>query len=199
MCESVIDFARVTKPLQEKLDEALATATIRTKRVASGIALNLGGSGRQAFDELKGKLQNASTLAFPEPDAVMCLITDASDVGYGLIVTQIRSWQAKKPVAEQQYKLLVCVSGTFIDSKRNWSVIEKVAYPIICGLETTVTLLRCTQWCYASGGVGRKIGPSVLSASADEGRKIGPRMPEASVEEGSRQDPVDSAWALRTR
>ncbi|KAJ8576744.1 hypothetical protein ON010_g2463 [Phytophthora cinnamomi] len=131
MRESVIDFARVAKPLQEKLDEALATATRRTKRVASGIALDLGGSGRQAFDELKGKLQNAATLAFPEPHAVMCLITDASDVGYGLIVTQVRSWQAKKPVAEQQHELLVCVSGTFTGSKRNWSVIEKEAYPII--------------------------------------------------------------------
>ncbi|GMF51787.1 unnamed protein product [Phytophthora fragariaefolia] len=65
MRESVIDFARDAKPLQEKLDEALATATRRTKRVASGIGLDLGSSGRHTFDELKTKLQNAATLAFP--------------------------------------------------------------------------------------------------------------------------------------
>ncbi|KAE9065928.1 hypothetical protein PF010_g28013 [Phytophthora fragariae] len=145
MRESVIDFARVAKPLQEKLDEALATATRRTKRVASGIGLELGSSGRHAFDELKTKLQNAATLAFPDPDAVMCLITDASDAGYGLIVTQVREWQPKKSVAEQQHELLVCVSGTFTGSKRNWSVIEKEADPIICACDQLSHLLLRPQ------------------------------------------------------
>ncbi|KAE9342591.1 hypothetical protein PR003_g9399 [Phytophthora rubi] len=108
MRESVVDFARAAKPLQEKLDHVLATASRRTKRVVSGIGIELMDTERAAFDELKNKLTNSASLAFPEPDAVMCLITDASDVGYGIIVTQVRSWQAGNPVIEQQYELLVC-------------------------------------------------------------------------------------------
>jgi hypothetical protein len=43
MRESVVDFARAAKPLQEKLDLVLANASRRTKRVASGIGIEFGG------------------------------------------------------------------------------------------------------------------------------------------------------------
>ncbi|OWZ22169.1 hypothetical protein PHMEG_0003164, partial [Phytophthora megakarya] len=145
MRESVIDFARAAQPLQDRLDLALATASRRTKRVAAGIGLELGEVERTAFDQLKRKLENSASLAFPQPNAVMCLITDASDVGFGIIVTQVRHWQDGKPVEKQQHELLVCVSGTFTGSKRNWSVIEKEAYPIICACDQLSHLLLRPQ------------------------------------------------------
>ncbi|KAJ8531732.1 hypothetical protein ON010_g14230 [Phytophthora cinnamomi] len=123
MRESVVDFARAAQPLQERLDLALATASRRTKRVAAGVSLEF------------------ASLAFPQPNSVICLIIDASDVGYGIIVKRVRNWQSGKAVAEQQHELLVCVSGTFTDSKRNWSVIEKEAYPIICACDQLSHLL----------------------------------------------------------
>lgn len=135
MRESVVDFARAAQPLQEKLDRALTTASRRTKRVASKIGLEFEDEDRVAFDQLKGKLANSASLAFPQPDSVMCLITDASGVSFGIIVSQVRSWQAGRPVAEQQHELLVRVSGIFTGSKRSWSVIEKETYPIICACD----------------------------------------------------------------
>jgi hypothetical protein len=39
----------------------------------------------------------------------------------------------------------VCVSGTFTGSKRNWSVIEKEAYPIICACDQLSYLLLRPQ------------------------------------------------------
>jgi hypothetical protein len=66
-----------------------------------GLESSLADPERAAFDGLKSKLANSASLAFPEPDAVMCLITDASDVGYGIIVTQVRTWQPERPVVEQ--------------------------------------------------------------------------------------------------
>lgn len=141
MRESVIDFARAAQPLQERLDMALANASRRTKRVAAGIRLEFGDVERAAFDTLKDKLTNSASLAFPQPNSVMCLITDASDEGYGIIVSQVRNWQAGKLVAQQQHELLVCMSGTFTGSKRNWSVIEKEAYPIICACDQLSHLL----------------------------------------------------------
>eukprot|EP00644_Phytophthora_capsici_P016908 jgi/Phyca11/125627/e_gw1.59.284.1 len=118
MRESVVDFA--------------PTAFRRTKRVAPGIGLEFSEDERRAFDKLKDKLANSSSLAFPQPDATMCLITDA-DVGFGIIVTQ------------QQHELLVCVSGTFTGSKRNWSAIEKEAYPIIWACDQLSHLLLRPQ------------------------------------------------------
>ncbi|POM60333.1 hypothetical protein PHPALM_30822 [Phytophthora palmivora] len=144
MRERVVDFARTVRPFQELLDTALPTATRRTKRVASGIGPEISDEARVAFDQLKDKLTNAVSLAFPQPDAVMGLITDASDAGYGIVVTQVSTWKAGKPVMEQ-HTLLVYVSGTFTGSKHNWSVIEKEAYPIICACDQLSHLLLRPQ------------------------------------------------------
>lgn len=86
----MVDFARAAQPLQALLDPALAAAPRRAKRVASWIGLTLGNAEHIAFDQLKEKLTNAASLAYPHPDATMCLITDASDEGYGIIVTQVK-------------------------------------------------------------------------------------------------------------
>ncbi|OWY94953.1 hypothetical protein PHMEG_00035180 [Phytophthora megakarya] len=145
MRESVIDFARAAQPLQDRLDLALANASRMTKRVATGIELGLGEVGRTAFDQLKDKLENSASLAFPQPDSIMCLITHVSEVGFGIIVIQVRHWQDGKPVEKQQRELLVCVSGTFTGSKRNWSVIEKEVYPIICACDQLSHLLLRPQ------------------------------------------------------
>eukprot|EP00644_Phytophthora_capsici_P011253 jgi/Phyca11/110392/e_gw1.18.776.1 len=88
MRESLIDYARKTRPLQDVLDRALANAAKRTKRVAAGIAVNLTAEQQSAFDKLKVLLEQSVTLSFPLQTATMCVMTDASDIGWSLIVTQ---------------------------------------------------------------------------------------------------------------
>ncbi|KAE9193428.1 hypothetical protein PF004_g21018 [Phytophthora fragariae] len=61
-------------------------------------------------------LASAATLAFPDDTATTCLFTDASDVGWAVIVTQVKNYDIK--------------SGTFAGSQLNWTVIEKEAFPI---------------------------------------------------------------------
>ncbi|OWZ18345.1 hypothetical protein PHMEG_0007578 [Phytophthora megakarya] len=48
------------------------------------------------------------------------------------MLTQETNWQADEAMHLQQNQLLTCLSGTFSGSQRNWSIIEKEAYPIIC-------------------------------------------------------------------
>eukprot|EP00644_Phytophthora_capsici_P005172 jgi/Phyca11/96115/e_gw1.1.1847.1 len=117
MRESIVDFARQVAPLQHRLDAALAD-TKRTKRVAAGIKIELTREECTAFDEVKEMLATSATLAFSNDSATTCLFTDASDVGWAVIVTQ-------------QHKLLTCMSGTFTGSQLNWTVIEKEALPIV--------------------------------------------------------------------
>jgi transposase InsO family protein len=70
-------------------------------------------------------------ITYPDPAKQLCLLTDASDTGWGLVVTQVPKWTREAPVQEQQHELLICMGGSFTGSALNWSVIEKESYPII--------------------------------------------------------------------
>ncbi|GMF48225.1 unnamed protein product [Phytophthora fragariaefolia] len=135
MRDSLIDYARIARPLQDTLDAALSRATKRTKRVASGIAVDLGVLEKTAYDEMKNLLLTSMTLAFPKEGATMCLLTDASDLGWSVLVTQVVMWQPTKEVHQQQHERLVCLSGSFTGSQCNWCIIEKEAYLIVCACE----------------------------------------------------------------
>ena len=96
-----------------------------------------------AFDSVKEVLSRAATLAFPKPDAETCLLTDASDVGWSVIVTQVEQWRKNVPVHDQHHELHICIGGTFTGAQRHWSVIEKEAFPIVTACnKLTYLLLR---------------------------------------------------------
>ncbi|GMF55194.1 unnamed protein product [Phytophthora fragariaefolia] len=140
MRESIIDFDRQVEPLQRRLDAALAS-TKRTRRAAASIEIELTDDERRAFDDIKEALATAATLDFPDDSATTCLFTDASDVGYAVIVTQAADFDPKKPATEQQHRLIHCTSGTFTGSQCNWTVIEKEAYPIVVACDKLDYLL----------------------------------------------------------
>ncbi|KAE9313243.1 hypothetical protein PF008_g19783 [Phytophthora fragariae] len=71
----------------------------------------------------------------------MCLLTDASDLGWSVLVTQVVEWQPNKEVHQQQHELLVCLSGSFTGSQCNWSIIGKEAYPIVWACDKLSYLL----------------------------------------------------------
>ncbi|GMF44467.1 unnamed protein product [Phytophthora fragariaefolia] len=130
MRESSVDYARHVAPLQRKLDAALASSR-RTRRAAAGIAIILDEGERVAFDHVKEMLASSATLGFPEGQATTYLLTNASDVGWALIVSPVDNFDPKKPATQQQHKLLQCMSGTFTGSQLNWALIDKATFPII--------------------------------------------------------------------
>lgn len=144
MRESLVDFARKVAPLQRRLDEALAS-TRRTRRAAAGIEIKLNEEERQAFDQVKALLATSTTMNFPDDNATTCLFTDASDIGWAAIVTQVKEYDPKRPVTEQQHRLIQCMSGTFTGSQLNWTVIEKEALPIVLACEKMDYLLLRPQ------------------------------------------------------
>ncbi|OWY96510.1 hypothetical protein PHMEG_00033206 [Phytophthora megakarya] len=86
-------------------------------------------------------LADAATLAYTDDSATTCLFTDASDIGWAVIVTQVTDFDPKIPVTQQQHRLLTCMSGTFTGSQLNWTVIEKEALPIVLACEKLDYLL----------------------------------------------------------
>lgn len=125
MRDSLVDYVRTVRPLQDCLDAALATASKKTKRVASGIGIELNEYEQKTFTAVKELLANHVMRAFLREEATMCLLTDASDVGWSVIVTQIIIWKSDIPVAQQQHELLVCLSGTFAGSERTGQLSRK--------------------------------------------------------------------------
>ncbi|KAE8960742.1 hypothetical protein PR001_g30281 [Phytophthora rubi] len=140
MRESLDDFARQVAPLQQRLDLALSS-TKRTRRAAASITLELDQNERRAFDTVKEMLATSATLDFPNDKTTTCLFTDASDVGWSLIITQVAEFDSKRPATEQQHRLIQCMSGTFSGSQLNWTVIEKEAFPIVMACDKLDYLL----------------------------------------------------------
>ncbi|OWZ09291.1 LOW QUALITY PROTEIN: hypothetical protein PHMEG_00018028 [Phytophthora megakarya] len=119
----------------------LLAATKGTKRVAAGIGVRLTIEQQLAYNESKNLLASSVELAFPGKKATTCVMTDASDIGWSVIVGLVANWLADQPVHLQQHQLLTCLSGTFSGPQRNWSIIEKEAYPIICACDKLSYLL----------------------------------------------------------
>lgn len=97
MREGLVDYARVINPLRLRLDAALQ-GTKKTKRVAAGVQLELTEQEEGRFDQIKALLHHSATLTYPTSDSQICLLTDASDIGWGLVVTQVRVWKDDCPV-----------------------------------------------------------------------------------------------------
>ena len=140
MRSSIVDFARLSKPLNEKLVDA-TSGKKKTKRVANGVKIVMDTSDKQHFDALKESVMKSVTLAFPKPGAKMCMFTDASDLGWAIIVTQVLQWDNKKLAHEQDHQMLHCQSGTFNGAQLNWSIVEKECYPVSKACSTLDHLL----------------------------------------------------------
>eukprot|EP00644_Phytophthora_capsici_P018228 jgi/Phyca11/127371/e_gw1.68.177.1 len=128
MRSGLVDYAPVARPLQERLDSSL-TGSKTAKRIAAGIKLNLTEAEVKCFNDVKDLLGNSAMLTFPDPAKQLCVLSDASDYGWGLVVTQVGQLQDDVPIHEQHHELLVCMlvcmGGGFKGYAHNWSVIEK--------------------------------------------------------------------------
>jgi RNase H-like domain found in reverse transcriptase len=62
------------------------------------------------------------TLAFPNPDKMICVLTDASDRFYAGLVTQIHEKQLDLPMEKQDHQPLAFLSGEFKDAQLRCTV-----------------------------------------------------------------------------
>jgi hypothetical protein len=66
---------------------------------------------------------------------MLCIFTDASDHFYGIMLSQIPIRQVDNAIWEQQHSPVAFISGNFTSSQKNWSTIEKEAYPIVLAMK----------------------------------------------------------------
>ncbi|GMF35155.1 unnamed protein product [Phytophthora fragariaefolia] len=108
MRANFVDYARVTRPLQERLDSALS-GTKKTKRAAAGVRIELTVEELNSFRAVKTLLAHSATLTYPDPSKQLVLMSGASDMGCGLVVTQVCQWKPEVPIHQQTHELLICM------------------------------------------------------------------------------------------
>jgi RNase H-like domain found in reverse transcriptase len=74
---------------------------------------------------------NSMTLALPDSDKRICVLTDASDRIYAGLVTQKYEEQLNLPMDEQDHQPLACLSGEFKGAQLRWKVPEKEGFAIV--------------------------------------------------------------------
>jgi len=89
----------------------------------------------KCFERMKHISAHSVTIAHPKDGYEACLFTDASDFHWGVIVTQMPREDLDFDVLVQRHEPLPFLSGISNRSQKQWSEIEKEAFPIVEAVE----------------------------------------------------------------
>ena len=98
----------------------------------------------KAFHDIKEGVANAVKLAHVRDEATLCLFTDASDLFFGAILTQIpaEAFDANGDPNDWPHEPLGFISGAFKQAQLRWSVCDKEGYAIKVACEKFTHLLN---------------------------------------------------------
>jgi hypothetical protein len=133
MRSAIPNYSKSVAPLQAAIVKVFEGKSRRKKKAAAAVSLlHLWGPEEQAaFKDLQAAIMDSMTLAFPDPDKRICVLTDASDRFYAGLVTQIDEVQLDLPMEEQDHQPLVFLSGEFKGAQLRWTVPEKEGFAIV--------------------------------------------------------------------
>ena len=86
----------------------------------------------EAFGSIKRKLMNAPILAFPKLDEQFILETDASDRGFGAVLSQVQVGKER---------VIACAARALSKAERNYSMTRKELLALVWGTEHFETYL----------------------------------------------------------
>jgi RNase H-like domain found in reverse transcriptase len=112
MRSAIPNYSKRVAPLQAALAKVFEGKSRRTKKAAAAVSLlHVWGPEEQAaFKDLQAAIMKSVTLAFPDPDKRICVLTDSSDRFYAGLMTQIDEQQLDLPMEAQDYQPLAFLS-----------------------------------------------------------------------------------------
>jgi hypothetical protein len=115
------NYSKRVAPLQAALAKVFEGKSRRKKKAAAAVSLqHLCGSNEQAaFKYLQAAIMKSMTLAFPDPDKRIYVLTDAPDRSYADFVTQIHKERLDLPMEEQAHHPLA-LFGQASSKARNY-------------------------------------------------------------------------------
>jgi hypothetical protein len=129
-------LAEVAGPLQRLLEQKMKGASTRTNAAATrqGITSEEWSPDcAEAWEATRRLLSESVKLAHPKPEEeyATLVFTDASDLHWGVMVTQVPHEDLVLPVEKMRHAPLAFLSGSFKGSELNWSVTDKEAWAIV--------------------------------------------------------------------
>jgi len=136
--QGIPNFTALVAPLHDFMERVYGCTEKRTKRAVSRVLLSAHGWGPvelDAFERCKKALASQVTLSHRDPSQRLCVYTDASDMAWSGIVTQVPLCDVSKPHAEQRHSPIAFLSGRFDKTQLGWSVLEKEAFAVMNTLD----------------------------------------------------------------
>lgn len=138
MRSAIPSFSTIIRPLSDLLESVYQTAGKRTRLSVAKVSLaNTGWSAEHdmAFRACKEALQYQVTLAHVDFSKRLCVFTDASELHWSGVVTQIPLADLSSAAAYQRHEPLDFLSGHFRGPELRWSTLEKEACAIMATVE----------------------------------------------------------------
>ena len=126
-------FAEISAPLYKVINEALEKYKRKTSVNARKVklaSLPSWEAARPAFKAVKEALCQSVTTAYFDPDKKTCILADANDDGWCLMVTQCPLGVERLPWDEQvgKHVLLALDSGRFRHAQLRWHTVDKEGF-----------------------------------------------------------------------
>ena len=129
-------MAEVVYPLRVFLEEHLAGAKRRTKRVASNRVISAGDWTSRligAWEAAQDLVAHAVALSYPKPGWAVLMFQDASDEHWGRFLTQVPQEELDRGVSveDMTHEPLGFQSGTFKVSQQRWTTVDKEGFVMV--------------------------------------------------------------------
>ena len=126
-------FASLSAPLWEVMQRIYDIMGSNKKSKYKNFLLAKAGwneEHKSLIELLKEKLAKMIQTSWRKPGTKLCLLTDASELFWSYVITQVAKWDDEKQVHEQDHEILVIRSGPFNGHMLGWDIQSKEAYAI---------------------------------------------------------------------
>lgn len=134
---AIPDFSHLIASLNELLQEcaSFCNSTKKTKLKSVSLETRWGNVHQTAFDVLKKAISKRVLCGHLDTDKILYLFSDASDLHWAGVLTQVSREEIDTPVEEQNHQPLGFVLGSFKGALRDWSTFEKEGFAILQSME----------------------------------------------------------------
>lgn len=127
------DYAAISAPLHELLENCCSQVGGRTSKKLTKLSVSTlwEPTHTNTVHTLQQTVFEQTELAYPNPDFDICLRTDASDIHWCGVLTQVNKHNRHLPLENQFHESPCFVSGSFNSTSKSWTTAENEAYAVV--------------------------------------------------------------------